>query len=432
MLDMAFCKKNGKGVMFLVKLGIVSRLLVYSVSIFAFYVFPTYDHSTEVAIPLESLSTFLHPFVRWDSLYFLQIAYNNCTYRFEPEYAFFPLYPFLMNHISRIFSFLSRIDALVMSGIAISCLSFLCCIILLYFLTIEVFQSEVIALLSCVLLIISPASIFLTALYSESLFFMLSLVGMLCFIKEHRFAASFLFALSSSARSNGLFHAGFFLYDSLLVFLVPGRNGSIFGKFFDISFNVLYFLLSLSGFGIFQWYGYDRVCLQGLNASKAALAWCANPPLVIPLLYQFVQKEYWDVGFLQYYQWKQLPNFLIAGPMILSLAYSTYRYPAMMRKMPFDVFIRTFPFLIEWIVVGVLTITTAHVQIVTRLFCSFAPMLYWTWAFLIAESFKSISKSNGAQNNQISKRLYAQALLAYVLGNGIIGCFLFACFYPPA
>ncbi|KGG52046.1 hypothetical protein DI09_21p180 [Mitosporidium daphniae] len=379
-------KKGRKDIIFLLKIGLITRLLVYAGIVAAFYLFPSYDFSVEVAMPFGSLSTFLHPFVRWDSLYFLQIAYNSCKYRFEPEYAFFPLYPFLMSCLAPIFRNMCRINALVLSGIAISLLSFIFSIILLYSLTVEIFKSTRLAFLSCVMLILSPASIFLTAVYSESLFLMLSLAGMLCFVKEFHFAASLFFALSSFTRANGVFHSGFFLYHSFVVLISPNSCG-VFSRISRISTQLFNFLIALSGFGIFQWYCYNSICHSGINISDEAMYWCNNPPF-LGLLYTFVQKEYWGVGFLHYYRFKQIPNFLIAGPMVFSLIYSLFRYPSIISKGGHTLFIRTFPFLVEWLAIGVITITTAHVQIATRLFSSFAPMLYWTWALLILESFK--------------------------------------------
>lgn len=42
--------------------------------------------------------------------------------------------------------------------------------------------------------------------------------------------------------------------------------------------------------------------------------WCQHGPFFN--LYAFVQRKYWNVGFLRYYAWKQVPNFILAAPVL--------------------------------------------------------------------------------------------------------------------
>lgn len=84
----------------------------------------------------------------------------------------------------------------------------------------------------------------------------------------------------------------------------------------------------------FQWYGFYLYCssappwLRNLAHVVAGLSlpiepanpirpWCS--PLVggeLPRMYGFVQAEYWGVGPLKYFQPKQIPQFILAAPMI--------------------------------------------------------------------------------------------------------------------
>lgn len=38
------------------------------------------------------------------------------------------------------------------------------------------------------------------------------------------------------------------------------------------------------------------------------------------------QDHYWDVGFLRYYQWRQIPNFLLAAPTVVLIMYGAAVY----------------------------------------------------------------------------------------------------------
>jgi Mannosyltransferase (PIG-V) len=51
------------------------------------------------------------------------------------------------------------------------------------------------------------------------------------------------------------------------------------------------------------------------SASTQAAPWCNS----VSYLYGYVQRKYWNVGFLRYYEWRQLPQFMLAAP-ILSIA----------------------------------------------------------------------------------------------------------------
>ncbi|KAM7473844.1 hypothetical protein LguiB_021087 [Lonicera macranthoides] len=76
----------------------------------------------------------------------------------------------------------------------------------------------------------------------------------------------------------------------------------------------------------FQAYGYYNICLG--RSVEETRSWCKAR---IPLLYNFIQSHYWGLGFLRYFQLKQLPNFLLAFP-ILSLAVCSIIYYAKLRR----------------------------------------------------------------------------------------------------
>ena len=91
-------------------------------------------------------------------------------------------------------------------------------------------------------------------------------------------------------------------------------------------------LTALAPFILFQWYGYTLYCsLTKMNLSydqeiidyagnhslklpsDEPSGWCSY---TLPMAYQYIQSHYWNVGFLKYFHWKQIPNFILAAPMI--------------------------------------------------------------------------------------------------------------------
>ena len=51
--------------------------------------------------------------------------------------------------------------------------------------------------------------------------------------------------------------------------------------------------------------------------------WCDK---LIPLPYSYIQDSYWNVRLLRYFELKQIPNFLLAAPMILLSSYAVLTY----------------------------------------------------------------------------------------------------------
>ncbi|KAJ4413580.1 ER membrane glycoprotein subunit of the GPI transamidase complex-like protein [Neurospora sp. IMI 360204] len=59
--------------------------------------------------------------------------------------------------------------------------------------------------------------------------------------------------------------------------------------------------------------------LEDLVAQEEAREWCGA---VVPSIYTFVQKHYWNVGFLRYWTLPNIPLFLLAAPMLAILVKS--------------------------------------------------------------------------------------------------------------
>lgn len=252
----------------------------------------------------------------WDAEYFIHIAEHG--YMYERTMAFFPLLPTMMRFTSSTLLFpLSLVmpfrSMLLISGVMINSCLFCVAAILLYLLTMEVSRDRGLALTSSALFCFNPASVFMCAVYSESLFACLSFAGMLLVAKHKPALAALVCGLAVAARSNGTVLAGYVIYFHSLSVVRMFANGR--WSILSVTKNALSMVaeigMVLLPLVIFQWYGHKLYCSTVLMDRPP---WC---DWTIPLPYSYIQSHYWDVGFLRYYQLKQLPNFLLAMPAVL-------------------------------------------------------------------------------------------------------------------
>jgi GPI mannosyltransferase 2 len=237
-----------------------------------------------------------------------------------------------------------------------------------------------IAQFSLVLFCLNPANIFFSAAYSESLYSMLTLISLYFLFKRdpyyiHPRRSTFLyesslslyfslvlFSLACLCRSNGILNLGFFVYVCLKVHLWS-VNPSVklkatncdnnktkltlaslkriclhvgFIKFLITTTVALIF--TSASFLLFQFYIYKKFCerpekleyvittipVELIEYAKKNTyhlyyeyekkrEWCTK---FLPISYSYIQANYWNVGFLNYWRWQQIPNFLLATPII--------------------------------------------------------------------------------------------------------------------
>eukprot|EP00976_Prorocentrum_cordatum_P117412 1196304-Prorocentrum_minimum.AAC.10 len=166
----------------------------------------------------------------------------------------------------------------------------------------------------------------------------------------------------------------------------------------------------------------------------------------------FVQSHYWDVGFLRYFVFKQIPNFALAGPMLALSASGIWSYAAYdparfasfgLREGPeklaaqrqaggaksaggksmysaldggrvvgyfrADVLVYVF----QWAAMVLVATFVMNVQVATRFLASGCPPLYWYAAHLCH-----------------TQPFAGRAIWAYFLGYLVVGTMLFVNFYP--
>lgn len=226
------------------------------------------------------------------------------------------------------------------------------------------------------------------------------------YYRKSYFISCLFFMLSGSVRANGVIYAGFFIYN-----IISRRRISIVYTIKMLIYAVLVFIPFLA----FQYLGKIYFC------SNNPQSWCDSQ-----FIYQYVQKKYWNNGWLAYYEFKQIPNFIMASPFLVlsvygihkyisadSIRFFTLGYKALDIKDP-ALHLRLLPFFYLWCFMLFMVSTLMHVQVILRFFTCLPP-LYWTIAGVLKVS--SI------------KRL---VLVGYLLIWPLVGIALFSNFYPPA
>ena len=189
------------------------------------------------------------------------------------------------------------------------------------------------------LYIINPASVFFVSTYSESLGAALIFTGH-HWMLQYQFNATksttslfltyILWYLGCFVRSNGTINAGF-----LFLFGIGGilkySTQTIFRSTVYMTLVVGSILLVFGSIGLHNYMAYRNFCVidRSVNNDEVISTdltdcqflyehqtpdWCHNGPYFN--VYSYVQRKYWNVGFLRYYEWKQSPNFLLAAPVL--------------------------------------------------------------------------------------------------------------------
>ena len=308
------------------------------------------DHNAEVFNPPDSVEqntadqvvdAAFGGFRRWDAVYFLHIAEHGYTY--ENTLAFFPLLPLTVRAVGNSALFLlqycmSYASALLISAVIVNTACFVLSAITLYELGRIVLGSDALACRAAQFYCINPASIFFSAAYSESCYALLTFRGMLLLEQNCRISSAAFFALSSAARSNGLINVGFLLHRAARdvvewMLLYVQEKAKV--TFFKFGLNVcqlgMLLVLCVTPFAAFQYYAYNVHCSRLSSYQDlpehvrqygnklgyrmpymGPSVWCTS---WLPLSYSYIQSSHWNVGFLNYYKVKQIPNFVLATPM---------------------------------------------------------------------------------------------------------------------
>lgn len=432
----------------IVKYAIGSRLILFTLQLLSNLI-P--DHDANVFLyPKDNITLnvldktvllLFDGFTKWDAQYFIHIALYGYTY--ENIAAFFPLYPLIIGYLSQLLSYVTYVlniqSVLLLVSFTFNLYIFKKTALVLFELS-RIFGSVDFAYTVAILFCFNPASIFFSAVYSECLFCYLTFqsifYGIQFSLRWMHSNAKYLSiykcmycvyytSLSMVTRSNGILNVIFFIY--LYLRVASEKNlgkRTTFLKNIIISLVILllYLILMLIPFLFVQIYDYRLFCSIFENDISEFLvnfgkkhklilrgsflennqSWCYKS---LPFAYSYVQDHYWNVGFLKYYEFKQLPNFCLALPVVylsiknvinyLSNHKDTLIHFGILRKLTgfnsivpgekiksepsiklllFDI---EFALIIHVLALTIFCVLFIHVQVTTRMLFSSTPIIYW-------------------------------------------------------
>ncbi|NWX62230.1 PIGV mannosyltransferase, partial [Promerops cafer] len=441
---------------------------------------------------------------RWDAEHFLFIAERG--YLLEHNCAFLPLFPLGLRFLAGLVPWplqLQPRSRLLLSAALLNALLSALAAAALLGLGRAVLRRQRQAFLAALLFSVSPAGVFMAAAYSESMFTFLAFSAMWQLERGHSCLSGLLFSLASGARANGLINAGFFLYSRGKRFALQLQVGSASLRKLPLLWKQVLGLASSAAlmcagiflpFALFQYYAYVRFCGPGTGLGQSIpepllqLArdkgyrvagvggtkplWCSQR---FPLVYSYIQETYWNVGFLRYFELRQIPNFLLALPVTLLGSWAAWTYVSTNPWHCLTLGLErskseetgkardgfcgpaAFVYVVHSTALLAFGFSCMHVQVLTRFLGSSSPILYWFPAHLLQEhepllwstgtdkptSGKVLDKSptscgKGTSDNPLVRLLLnwrlitplSKSILGFFLGYWLLGLILHCNFLP--
>jgi len=444
----------------ILRVAITSRVVLFMGQYVSNCMFEDFDTSNSITLQYnKSFQHVLSGINNWDSIYFNHITTTGYTY--EQMLAFMPAYPYIVTMATKLIYLPNEVFYIQIIGFVLNLFLFPMACYYLFQLTILVSNDTNMASIATIGFIFNPANIFLMSSYSESFFVCLQFALLYYMESKSYFIACVLINITMITRFNGVINI-FFLIHYLLKHKLEGRKDNsivtLLLTVLELRFVVklaVYLIASFTLFILWHVYVYSTYCKQSYPTGH----WCNWK---IPLSYAYIQQNYWNVGFLRYYELKQLPNFVLAFPVMLLLlrALSTHlinnrpleqiKYLGLIDHTVQNKYLglidhtvqikylglidhtvqnkamikspsRIFVYLVHATFLLMSGMTSFHVQILTRMICSSSPVIYWTFGDVILQYFNS--------RTSYSKTI-AKLLLVYFLLYNVLGLVLHCNFYP--
>lgn len=362
----------------------------------------TFDTSLEILLESDGKVPVLGKLLRWDAVYFVDLAVNGLKY--EHQYVFCPLWWRIVRALPG-----TGLKAKLLGSVVVSNAMHYVAVWLMMLVTRHYMArpSDAFTWYTGVAAVIAPAGIFLTAGYSENLGNVLTFLQMWlyanAFTSDYRkgrwrrmrskpmyMLSGLVLALNFMVRANSMFYGIFYIFDVVEAVFYDGdlKRGA-----WAVGCGLQLFAAIVGQ----SWWAYRQFCPERGE-------WCRWR---VPVLFSYAQKQYWNVGFLRYWLANNIPNFVVAMPVLYLNVLTMMHFVRELPKRP-----RLAPLL----VVNGLTVAGAllfwNVQIINRV-SSFLPLPYW---YLASE----LERGRG--------RWWVMYMISY----GLIQTVLFAAFLPPA
>ncbi|ORD94845.1 hypothetical protein ECANGB1_2783 [Enterospora canceri] len=331
----------------ILKIFCITQISLFGLSYLTRMTVQRFDKA-ESASPLKHL-------ISWDAMHFEQIQEHG--YFYEHSMAFFPLHMKIASIVS-CYIFNKTVVSIVLNNVyfLISALLIYKIVLILHKPDENKHKTSIFALKTATYFLLNSASVIYSTIYTESLFTLLFLLGFYNYLNGSSVHSACLFSLSTLCRSNGIAFVCFLKPYWIIPFMVP--------------------------FGIYQLF-----CIL--------LYWKNNCNFTIIIPYNFIQKTYWNQGFLKFYTLQQLPNIIIGLPSLLLASYSlhSFKFNRLSALLMFKL---------------LMTVTTIHWNMAGR-FLAFHPHIHMCMA-------------------KISNRYVIYAFLTLRL----LYIIMFSAYYPPA
>jgi phosphatidylinositol glycan class V len=301
------------------------------------------------------------------------------------------------------------------------------------------------------------------------------------------FGAALCFAGAASARSNGVLLAAYLLY-AVAVFQSRAKRPSLLRDCAAWGLNlgsvtVLLGIVVLP-YSVHCWHAFALYCGDPPAWMSRMLSWEPRPAAAVlrpwcdadagifnrwvPGIYGYVQVAYWNNGFMRTYGLNQIPQLLLASPMLALACWALGRYvctreravlccrriaqlarelflprprpgdstsvestPSVVKGDAFQDPSHTLPYLVHWWALVAIGATFMHVQVTTR-FVAACPALYWFMAhvWLASRLPGTIDGRDGRAQGRLAACCRAPTLLlVYCIGYTLVGTMLFLNFY---